>query len=49
MKLHWRDCLKVGVSIFVLYLAIHYWQSAANLVSTLVGASLPLIIGGAVA
>ena len=49
MKLRWRDCLKVGVSIFVLYLAIHYWQSAANLVSTLVGASLPLIIGGAVA
>ena len=49
MKLRWRDCLKVGVSIFVLYLAVHYWQSAANLVSTLVGASLPLIIGGAVA
>lgn len=49
MKLRWRDCLKVGVSIFVLYLAVHYWQSAANLVSTLVGASLPLIIGGVVA
>ena len=49
MKLRWRDCLKVGVSIFVLYLAVHYWQSAANLLSTLVGASLPLIIGGVVA
>ena len=49
MKLRWRDCLKIGVSIFVLYLAIHYWQSAANLVSALVGASLPLIIGGVVA
>ena len=49
MKLRWRDCFKVGVSVFVLYLAVHYWQTAANLVSTLVGASLPLIIGGVVA
>ena len=49
MKLRWRDCLKVGVSIFLLYLAVHYWQTAANLVSTLVGAALPLIIGGVVA
>jgi predicted PurR-regulated permease PerM len=49
MKLRWRDCFKVGVSIFALYLAVHYWQTAANLVSTLVGASLPLIIGGVVA
>lgn len=49
MKLRWTDCFKVGVSIFVLYLAVHYWQKAADLVSTLVGASLPLIIGGVVA
>ena len=49
MKLRWRDCLKVGVSIFLLYLAVHYWQTAANLVSALVSASLPLIIGGVVA
>ena len=49
MKLTWKDCLKVGISIFVLYLAIHYWQSAADLVSTLLGAALPLIIGCAVA
>ena len=49
MKLTWKDCFKAGVSIFALYLAIHYWQSAADLVSTLLGASLPLIIGGVVA
>lgn len=49
MKLRWADCFKVGVSIFVLYLAVHYWQTAANLVTALVGASLPLIIGGVVA
>jgi len=49
MKLTWKDCLKVGVSVFVLYLAIHYWQSAANFVATLFGAALPLIVGGIVA
>ena len=49
MKLTWKDCFKVGFSVFALYLAVHYWQSAANLVSTLVGASLPLIIGAVVA
>ena len=49
MKLSWKDCLKIGLSIFGLYLAVHYWQSAANLVATLVSASMPLIIGGVVA
>ena len=49
MKLTWKNCLMVGVSIFLLYLAIHYWQSAAGLVTALLGAALPLIIGGIVA
>ena len=49
MKLRWKDCFKVGVSIFALYLAVFYWKSAANLVSALVSAALPLIIGGVVA
>lgn len=49
MKLTWKDCFKFVTSIFVLYLAVHYWQSAADLVSTLFGAALPLIIGGVVA
>lgn len=49
MKLRWTDCFKVGVSVFALYLAMHYWQTAANLVTTVVGAAMPLIIGGAVA
>ena len=48
-RLRWRDCLKVGISIFGLYLAINYWKTAANLASAIVGASLPLIIGGAIA
>lgn len=49
MKLTWKNCFMVGISVFLLYLAIHYWQSAATLVSALLGAALPLIIGGIVA
>ena len=49
MKLRLKDCLTVGVSIFFLYLAIHYWPLAANFVKALVSASLPLIIGAVVA
>lgn len=49
MKLSWKDCLKAGISIFVLYLAIHYWQNAAELAAKLLSASVPLIIGLVVA
>ena len=49
MILTWKDCLKLGISVFVLYLAVHYWQTAANFVATLFGAALPLIIGGVAA
>ena len=49
MKLSWKDCLKVGGSIFALYLAVHYWQNAAGLVTGLLSAAMPLIIGGVVA
>ena len=35
MRIRWRDCLKVGISVFVLYLATHYWQKAADLAADL--------------
>ena len=49
MRIRWRDCLKVGISVFVLYLATHYWQKAADLAAALLGASVPLILGGVIA
>lgn len=49
MKLEWKTCLKVGVSIFALYLCIHYWKTAAGLVRALLGAAMPLFVGAAVA
>ena len=49
MKLTWNDCLKIGVSIFGLYLCIRLWPGAVALVKALVGASAPLILGCAIA
>lgn len=49
MKIEWKTCFKIGVSIFVLYLCIQYWAVAANLFGTLVSAASPLIIGCAIA
>ena len=49
MKLTWKTCLKVGISLFVLYLAIHYWGAVSALLTGILGAGLPLVIGGAIA
>ena len=49
MKLRWSDCLKIGVSIFCLYLAIHFWPTALSAAKLLLGASVPLLLGCAIA
>ena len=49
MKLSWRDCLKIGISIFVLYLCIHLWPNAVSLAGTVIGAASPLILGAMIA
>lgn len=49
MKLNWNTCFKVVCSIFVLYLGIRYWDAAANLLSLLLSAAMPLILGGIIA
>lgn len=49
MKLSFKDCLKLIGSVFVLYLGIHYWSSAAALAKLMLSAGFPLILGGAIA
>lgn len=45
MKLTWSTCLKIGVSAFALYLCIHFWPAAVQLLKTLLGAATPLWVG----
>ncbi|MBQ9968444.1 MAG: AI-2E family transporter [Oscillospiraceae bacterium] len=49
MKLSWNTCLKVGVSVFVLYLCIEFWPAVAKLLAALIGAATPLLAGALVA
>lgn len=49
MNIRWKDCLKIGVSIFVLYLCIHLWPHALSAAKAVLGAASPLILGACVA
>jgi len=49
MKLDWKTCLRVGVTLFLLYLAIHYWGTFSKLLGLMLGAAMPLFIGAAIA
>lgn len=49
MKLEWKTCYKVGISIFILYLCCQYWVKAIGVVSAVIGAATPLLIGCAIA
>lgn len=49
MKIDWKICFRVGLSIFLLYLCIHYWSAAARLLGLVVRAATPLLIGCMVA
>lgn len=49
MKLEWKTCYKLGISIFVLYLCCQYWSKAIEAVSAVIGAAAPLLIGCGIA
>ena len=49
MQVKKNACLRVGVSAFLVFLAIHYWSAAARLLQLLLGACVPLILGAAIA
>ena len=49
MIIKWQNCFKIGVSIFLLYLGITYWPALTAGLGIVVGAALPLAIGGIIA
>ena len=49
MKLDVKTCLRAGVTIFLLYLCIHYWPSVAEMGSLLLSAAMPLLLGAVMA
>lgn len=49
MNVTWKACVRIGISIFVLYLCIFYWQNAAGILAALLSAVSPLFLGCAIA
>ena len=49
MKQEWKVPLRVGVVLFGLYLAIHYWEKLSALALMAVGAGFPLMLGAVIA
>lgn len=45
MKSRWKIFLQAGISLFILYLCIHYWDSLIHLLNLLLAAGTPLLMG----
>lgn len=45
MKLDWKGSFKLAAALFLLYLGIYYWPTAAQTVSALLSAARPLLLG----
>lgn len=49
MKQEWRGYIRLGVVLFALYLAIHYWDTVSGLLRLALHAAIPLLLGGVIA
>ncbi len=49
MKLEWKNCFRLGATIFLTFLAIYYWSSLTGLIGVLFNAASALIIGCVIA
>lgn len=49
MKIDWKSCLKIVISLFILFLAIHYWEMFSKFLVLLFSACTPLFIGAIIA
>ncbi len=45
----WKNCFRLGVTVFVLYLCITYWSIVGGPIIGVLGAASPLMIGGVIA
>lgn len=49
MNKEWKKCIRYGVTIFLVYLCIYYWEGLINIFRLILGASSPLIVGAVIA
>jgi len=49
MKLEWKTCLKIGVTVALLYLFITYWHQVVAIAALALSAAKPLLLGCVIA
>lgn len=49
MRSDWKGCARLGVVLFCLYLAIHYWEPLSHLLVLGLSAAFPLLFGAVIA
>ena len=49
MELKWKSCLRIGVTVMVLFLLTHYWSACMNVAGIALGAAMPLFLGCVIA
>lgn len=45
MKVEWKTCIRLGITVFVVFLGIYYWGSLTKMLSLLLDAAQALIFG----
>ena len=49
MKIEWKGCIRLGVTVFLTFLAIHYWSNLTGFIGTVFQAAGVLILGCVIA
>lgn len=49
MKPEWKKYLHAGVTVFLLFLCIHYWEAFTQIIAVLLAAAKPLLVGCVIA
>ena len=49
MQIEWKSCLRLGISVFILFLCIHYWDAFTGVLRLGIGAAAPLLTGCVIA
>ena len=49
MKIEWKSCIRLGVTVFLTFLAIHYWTKLTGFVGVIFQAAGALVLGCAIA
>ncbi|MGN1343115.1 MAG: hypothetical protein ACI4U3_00950, partial [Traorella sp.] len=45
MNISWKTCFRLGLTVLIVYLGGFYWNSIVHVLSIILGASKPIIIG----